>query len=76
LIECENRSLYTGISNRVETRYQAHAAGKGARYTRMHKPKKLLGSIGFTNRSEASKAEHEIKQLSPANKRLRFRPDV
>jgi putative endonuclease len=57
-------------------RYKAHLAGKGARYTRMHKPKQLLGSIRFANRSEASKAEHEIKKLSPAKKRLRFCPDV
>jgi putative endonuclease len=76
LIECENLSLYTGITNRLEKRYLAHVKGKGARYTRMHKPRQLLGSISFANRSEASKAEHEIKQLSPADKRLRFCPDV
>jgi putative endonuclease len=76
LIECENLSLYTGITNRLEKRYQTHVLGKGARYTRMHKPKRLIGALRCTNRSQAAKLEHEIKQLTAANKRLRFNPAV
>jgi len=34
VIECADGSLYTGIATDPQERYAAHAAGKGARYTR------------------------------------------
>ncbi|MDT3735944.1 MAG: alternative ribosome rescue aminoacyl-tRNA hydrolase ArfB [Denitratisoma sp.] len=69
LIECRDGSIYTGVSVDVEARYAAHAAGRGARYTRSHPPLRLLGSVAFPDRSSAQKAEHEVKQLSPGAKR-------
>ena len=33
LIECRNGSYYAGITNNLDARYAAHAAGRGARYT-------------------------------------------
>lgn len=69
LIECRDGSIYTGVSVDVEARYDAHASGKGARYTRSHPPLRLLASVAYPDRSSAQKAEHEIKQLSPAAKR-------
>ena len=69
LIECEDGSIYTGITVDVEARYAAHVSGKGARYTRSHPPKKLLARVAFPDRSSASKAEYEMKQLTPAAKR-------
>ena len=47
LIECEDGSLYTGIAVDPQARYAAHLAGKGARYTRSHRPKRLLVSVPF-----------------------------
>jgi len=69
LIECQGGSLYTGITTDVEARYAAHCAGKGARYTRMYPPVRLLAAQSFPNRSEASKAEHAMKQRTAAEKR-------
>jgi ribosome-associated protein len=69
LIECRDGSIYTGVSVDVEARYAAHAAGRGARYTRSHPPLRLLGSVAYPDRSSAQKAEHEVKQLSPGAKR-------
>lgn len=69
LIECRGGSIYTGISTDVEARYTAHCEGKGARYTRMHPPEKLLAVIEFPDRSCALKAEYRIKQMEPAEKR-------
>lgn len=69
LLECVDGSLYTGITVDVEARYAAHAAGKGARYTRSHPPARLLASEAFPDRSSAAKAEYRIKQLTPAGKR-------
>ncbi len=69
LIECRDGSLYTGIAVDVERRFQQHLTGRGARYTRSHPPLRLLGHLEFPDRSQASRAEHAIKQLSAAGKR-------
>lgn len=68
LIECQDGSIYTGITVDVAARYAAHMQGKGARYTRAHPPKKLLKVMTYDNRSEASIAEYATKQLSAAEK--------
>ena len=70
LIECRDGSLYTGITTDVAARYQAHCAGKGARYTRSHPPVRLLGWEPHPDRSAAAKAEYRVKQPSAADKRL------
>ena len=69
LIECQDDSIYTGITVDVAARYAKHVSGKGARYTRSHPPKRLLSVFEYANRSEASKAEYAIKKLSPIEKR-------
>ena len=69
LLKCTNSSIYTGIAKNVRQRYAQHLAGKGARYTRAHKPEKLLVSFPCNDRSEALKLEHAIKQLTPQGKR-------
>jgi putative endonuclease len=70
LIECQDGSIYTGITVDVEARYKAHQTGKGAKYTRTHPPKRLLKVVPFDNRSEASKAEYAVKQLSASEKKM------
>lgn len=69
LVECDDGSIYTGIAVDVAARYAAHLAGKGARYTRMHPPARLLASVECADRSSALKAEYRIKQLTAAAKR-------
>lgn len=69
LIECEDNSIYTGITTDVAARYAAHAAGTGARYTRSRPPRRLLCSFPAADRSEASRLEYWIKRLSPSQKR-------
>lgn len=69
LIECNDGSIYTGIAVDVAARYAAHLAGKGARYTRMHPPARLLASVECADRSSALKAEYRIKQLKATAKR-------
>lgn len=69
LIECADRSIYTGIAVDVAARFAAHRSGKGARYTRSHPPVRLLASIAYPDRSAAARAEYRVKQLSAADKR-------
>ena len=69
LIECVDGSLYTGITNDLERRYALHAAGKGARYTRAHPPSRIVARKDFPDRSTASIAEYQVKQLDLEGKR-------
>lgn len=69
LIECQDGSIYTGITVDVAARYAAHENGTGARYTRSHPPKCLLTVVEYPSRSEASKAEYAVKKLTAAEKR-------
>lgn len=69
MIECEDGSIYTGIAIDVALRYAAHVSGKGARYTRSHRPRRLLFSHAYADKSSALKAEYEMKRLTAAEKR-------
>lgn len=63
LLECANGSYYAGITTDVEARFEAHRSGKGARYTRANPPVRIVGQAAYPDRSAASKAEWELKQL-------------
>ena len=69
LLECEDGSLYCGITNDLPRRFALHCAGKGARYTRSHRPRRIVAQREFPDRSAASVAEHALKQLDVAGKR-------
>jgi putative endonuclease len=68
LLECRDGSYYAGISTDVQARFQAHLAGKGARYTRAHPPLRVLGMRPYADRAAASRAEWQIKQLPRQHK--------
>ena len=68
IVECSDGSFYTGWSVDVEARVKVHNAGRGARYTRMHRPVKLVYSEEFETRSGALKREAEIKKLVKKDK--------
>ena len=69
LIECQDGSIYTGITVDVASRFVAHKSGKGARYTRSHPPRCLLAVVEYADRSAALKAEYAMKRLSATEKR-------
>lgn len=68
LLECADRSLYTGITTDVERRLLQHKRGTASRYTRAHKAKRMLYREECTDRSEASKREAQIKRLPRTEK--------
>lgn len=68
ILECADKSLYTGITNNLENRIKAHESGKGAKYTKGRGPFKLMYSEECTTRSTASKREIEIKKLNREGK--------
>ena len=68
LLLCKDKSIYTGIAKDVATRFKTHKAGRGGRYTRSHKPLKILYSEKFTTKSKALKRETKIKSWRRAEK--------
>lgn len=61
IIECEDGSFYTGSSPDPEERFKKHKVGTGSRYTRMHKPVRLVYREQVKNKSQALKREIQIK---------------
>ncbi len=68
ILLCSGGSFYTGYTKNVEERARLHACGKGARYTKMHKPKKVAYVETLDTRAQAMKREKAIKKLSHREK--------
>ncbi len=71
ILRCGDGSLYTGSTNRLETRVALHAAGKGAKYTRSRLPVELVWSGAEPGRGAALSREAAIKKWNRSRK-LRF----
>ena len=69
ILECQDGSFYTGVTNDLDSRMNAHATGKGSKYVDNKGFKKLIKFKLCKNKSEACKCEYEIKQLTK-NKKL------
>ena len=61
ILECQDKTLYTGITTDLKRRFKEHKEGVGGAYTRAHGAKKILYSEKHKTRSIASKREAEIK---------------
>ena len=71
ILRCGDDTLYTGITDDVEKRFSAHAAGKGAKYTRGRGPLIRVYTEEVEDKSAALKREHAIKKL-PRTKKLKL----
>lgn len=69
LVECVDKSYYCGITTDIDRRvYEHNESVKGAKYTRSRRPVKLIWSKIVENRSEATKLELQIKNMSKKEK--------
>ena len=68
LLECQDDSIYTGITNNVDKRMETHKSGKGSKYVRQKRFKRLLHTIKTVDKVDAAKMEYQIKQLERNNK--------
>lgn len=72
MLLCKDGSLYTGITTDVEKRFEAHSAGKGAKYTRGRGPLELVYRETCGDHSAALKRELEVKRLTRQQKEALF----
>jgi putative endonuclease len=68
LLRCADGTLYTGWTYNIAQRFQAHQAGRGARYTRARRPVQLIYHERLPSRHAAMKREIEIKKMPHARK--------
>ena len=68
ILKCKDETLYTGWTNDIEKRLEAHNAGKGAKYTRSRRPVELVYLEQFETKEEAMSREVKVKQLSRKQK--------
>lgn len=61
LIQCEDKSIYTGITTDIERRFLEHKNKKGGHYTSTHQVEKILYTEKYQTQSEALKREQQIK---------------
>ncbi|MDX8409528.1 MAG: N-6 DNA methylase, partial [Mariprofundales bacterium] len=60
-IKCDNDSIYIGQTHDLKKRWQEHVSGKGADWTKSHKPKHIVHHEVFPTREEAVAREKELK---------------
>lgn len=69
ILECADGSYYTGWTNDIDKRLQAHNCGKGGKYTRGRLPVRVVYQENFAKKEEAQSREWHIKRLSHEQKK-------
>lgn len=72
IVECADGTYYTGWTTDPARRVKMHNAGRGAKYTRMRRPVKLVYMEEQPDRTTAMKRERAIKTLSREKKMKLF----
>jgi putative endonuclease len=68
ILECSDRSLYTGITNDLDRRLEEHRAGRGAKYTKHRSPLTVRYTERRRSKSAALSREAAIKSLARSEK--------
>jgi putative endonuclease len=74
LLECEGGVYYAGIALDVEQRFYRHLFGVGAKFTRARPPLRVVAAREYPNKSEALRAELQVKALPRSAKIAFFSP--
>ena len=76
ILICKDGSYYTGCTNNIEQRIKDHLRGKGGRYTRSHKPQRLVYKERVTDKLEALKREAQIKKWTKVKKKALIQANI
>ena len=72
IVRCADGTFYTGWTNDIEKRIQAHNSGGGAKYTRSRLPVTLVYYESYETKEEAMSREWHIKRMTRAQKMKLF----
>ena len=68
IVRCSDNTLYTGWTNNLKKRLETHNAGRGAKYTKVRRPVRLVYYETFETRGEAMSREASIKKMRKIQK--------
>lgn len=68
IVRCSDDTLYTGCAKDLAARVSAHNLGRGAKYTAGRRPVQLVYAEQRRTRGAALRREHQLKQLTRAEK--------
>jgi putative endonuclease len=69
LLRCSDGKIYTGVTNNLEKRLDAHNKGKASRFTRGRLPVTLMATSRELKKEDAFRLEYRIKRL-PKEKKI------
>lgn len=75
IIECSDKSYYSGVTNNLEKRLAEHQSGSIHGYTSTRLPVKLIYSANFGDINDAIRFEKQIKGWSRQKKEALMRGD-
>jgi putative endonuclease len=76
MIRCTDGTLYVGHTKNPQTREKEHNAGRGARYTAMRRPVRLVYTEVLQSVETAVRREHQLKRWSSAKKEALIAGDL
>lgn len=68
ILKCSDGTLYTGWTNDLQKRIEAHSDGRGAKYTKSRRPVELVYFETYESKNDAMSREQIIKHLTRAEK--------
>lgn len=68
MLRCKDGSIYTGMTNNINERFNKHITGTGAKYTKTHQVEKIESVWRSKDKSLACKLEYHLKSLNKKQK--------
>ena len=75
MLECADKTIYTGYTDDLEKRLAAHNAGEGAKYPRSRRPCNLVYVETYDSKHEALSREWHIKHTMSREDKLKLVED-
>lgn len=70
ILRCADGTFYTGWTNNLKKRLQAHNRGVASRYTKSRLPAELVWFLKASTQSQAMRREAQIKKFTREEKKL------
>lgn len=68
MVECAGNRIYTGIALDVAARFEKHRSGRGAAFTRINRPVRVMAAMSCGNQGRATRKEGALKKMRRADK--------